>query len=251
MEIWTGFTIGLLGSLHCVGMCGPIMLAIPWGYENRFEYISRRILYHFGRILTYTAMGSLSGLLGGTIAVAGYQNALSITLGVIIIAAFIIPARFRERMFDLIGVNAVFNRIKIYWATLFKIDSLLSTFILGILNGFLPCGLVYIALAGAISTGSVIAGISYMAAFGLGTTPILIALSFLGNIAGHKARRVIGRLIPAAAIVLATLLILRGLSLGIPYISPKAMTDSKGNTSMDCCHPAQSADETPAELGGK
>ncbi|MEE9554984.1 MAG: sulfite exporter TauE/SafE family protein [candidate division Zixibacteria bacterium] len=247
MEIWTGFILGLLGSLHCAGMCGPIVLAIPWGYDRKFESILKRLLYHTGRIFTYSIIGLVVGYIGGAIAITGYQNVLSITVGTIIIIAFLIPARFKERIITAIGISKIYKQIKKLWGSLFGINSLLSIFVLGILNGFLPCGLVYIALAGAVTTGGSLQGMAYMTAFGLGTAPILLALSFLGNIIGRNARKIIGKLIPVAAVVLAVLFILRGLSLGIPYISPKTMTDSKGATNMECCHPAKPPVENSVE----
>jgi sulfite exporter TauE/SafE len=211
MEIWTGFLIGFLGSFHCVGMCGPIVLALPSGSDSKGGYIIGRAFYNFGRIITYSIFGLVGGIIGKQIVFTGYQNILSIAVGITILLVVLRPVRFLR-----------------------KIPFFPQT----ILNGFLPCGFVYLALAGAISTGGIVSGIIYMVMFGLGTAPILLALSITGRIVSLNLRRKINRLLPVGAVILAAIFILRGLSLGIPYLSPDIKKHA--DSAAGCCHGAES-----------
>jgi hypothetical protein len=221
MEIWTAFFIGLGGSLHCIGMCGPIALALPVGEHSKFALVINRLLYNFGRVLTYSLFGLIFGLFGKGIALAGFQQAATIALGVIIILWFIIPGKYKTTITNTKlsrSISAVFNRL---FGRFLQNPSHGSLFTLGVLNGFLPCGFVYFGLAGALSTGSVVSGILYMALFGLGTVPSMFAISFAGKFINVSLRHKLNRLIPVFAIVLAVIFILRGLNLGIPFVSPK------------------------------
>lgn len=220
MEIWTGFVIGFLGSFHCVGMCGPIVLALPSGSRSKNGYIMSRVFYNLGRIITYSIFGLVGGIIGKQIVLTGYQNTLSIAVGVTILLVVLRPMRLLRKIPFFRKTDFISSRLKKIWGPLLRSGSNLSLLGIGILNGFLPCGFVYLALAGAISTGGVVSGIIYMAMFGLGTAPILLALSITGKIVSLNLRRVINRLLPVGAIILAAIFILRGLSLGIPYLSP-------------------------------
>ncbi len=214
--------IGLVGSVHCVGMCGPIVLALPGqSIGSPVVYFLSRLLYNLGRVATYSFMGAVAGVIGKSISIGGYQQIVSIIMGVGILIAVLTPNKAINRLIKLPGVDSLKENIKSLWLKYFDNPSLRSLFIIGVLNGFLPCGFVYLGLAGAISTGGFASSILYMALFGLGTVPILIATSYAGKVLGIGIRRYINRLIPIGAVIIALLFILRGLSLGIPYISPK------------------------------
>ncbi|MCF7797663.1 MAG: sulfite exporter TauE/SafE family protein [Lentisphaeria bacterium] len=221
MDIWTGFIIGLLGSFHCVGMCGPITLALPGGYAQKRAWIFGRVLYNLGRIVTYSLLGIIFGIIGQSIALAGYQQSLSIALGVVILLGVFLPSKYAAKLLPFSPVQTFMVRVRDFWGRLFRNNSHPSLFTIGVLNGFLPCGFVYVGLAGAMSTGGVWSGAAYMALFGMGTFPIMLATSLAGNWVGIEVRRFIQKLVPVGAVLLAVLFILRGLSLGIPYISPK------------------------------
>jgi len=228
MEIWTGFVIGFLGSFHCVGMCGPIVLALPSGSRSKGDYIISRVIYNLGRIITYSIFGLVGGIIGKQIILTGYQNTLSIVVGVTILLVVLRPMRLLGKIPLFRKTDLISSRLKRMWGPLLRSGSNLSLLGIGILNGFLPCGFVYLALAGAVSTGGVVSGIAYMAMFGLGTAPILLALSVTGQIVSLKLRRIINRLLPVGAVILAAIFILRGLSLGIPYISPNVKAHATG-----------------------
>ena len=223
MEIWTGLVIGFFGSVHCVGMCGPIVLVLPGGGEHsHLRFLLNRILYNIGRVITYSFMGLIVGLIGKSIKLGGYQQTVSVVFGIVIILAVFLPLRGVGRIFQFPRMEGLKASVKTMWLTYFNNPSHRSLFTIGLLNGFLPCGFVYLGLAGALSTGEVWKGIAYMALFGAGTIPILMATAYAGKILSLGIRRTINRLIPVGAVIIGILFILRGLSLGIPYISPES-----------------------------
>jgi hypothetical protein len=218
--IWGGFLIGFLGSFHCVGMCGPIALALPIGKSSNVQLILSRLLYNLGRITTYAFFGAVFGFFGKGIAFAGLQRYASIALGVIILIYFLIPGKFKGRLSFTKPYQLLSNFVKKSFKRLTQSGSPQSLYLFGIINGFLPCGFVYIALAGAITTGDSISGAIFMAMFGVGTTPIMFATSMVGKFLSNNFKTRMNKLIPVFAIILAIIFILRGLSLGIPFLSP-------------------------------
>ena len=217
MDFGLAFALGILGSLHCAAMCGPLQLALPvpiGGGAGRF--IGGRILYQLGRVTTYCLLGVLAGLVGKSILLAGLQRWLSIALGVAVLAGYFISKK--------IALSAPAVRfvmwLKAAMSAQLQKRNLSSLALLGMLNGLLPCGLVYVALAGAAVCSAVWSAIAYMAAFGFGTLPMMLALSLSGKVFPPALRLKLRAAIPAGVCVLAALLILRGLSLGIPYLSP-------------------------------
>jgi hypothetical protein len=216
MMFWTAFLLGLAGSLHCVGMCGPLALALPAASASGIAYILGRAAYNAGRIMTYCLLGLVFGLIGQGLLLAGLQRWLSISIGVALIAGLIVSrkARLWKPLLNCTGW------VSARMAPLLRRRSVSALLVLGILNGFLPCGLVYVAAAGAAATGDLFSGAAYMALFGLGTTPMMLALALSGKLAPAWLRLGLRKVLPATVVLLAALLILRGLSLGIPYLSP-------------------------------
>ncbi|PWB74125.1 hypothetical protein C3F09_04380 [candidate division GN15 bacterium] len=234
LELWTGFVVGILGSIHCIGMCGPIALALPSGFPTRTQLLVSRLLYNAGRVLTYAALGAVSGLLGKTIVMAGFQRSLSIAGGVVILIMVLLPTRFAHRLLPMQAVGRFAEKIRAIWGKLFQERAMRSLFAIGILNGFLPCGFLYVGLAAAATTGGIMSGSAYMMLFGLGTVPSILATSLFGGLLTMRIRRYFLRLLPVGSLILASLLILRGLSLGIPYVSPNM--DKQTTTQHPCCH---------------
>lgn len=236
MPLWSAFLFGLLGSLHCIGMCGPIVLALPGKSAARNQFVMGRFLYNIGRTITYGFLGIFSGWIGQTIALAGYQSALSIALGVMILIMIFLPSIFAKKLLPFGFIYRLTEKVRIFWGKLFKDNSVMSLFVIGLLNGFLPCGLVYYALAASASTASVTGGIMYMIMFGLGTLPALFVMGLFGKIITLGKSKTLKRLIPIGGTILAVLIILRGMSLGIPYVSPKVKMDKKTEeVKVDCC----------------
>lgn len=224
MDIYTGFFIGLLGSFHCIGMCGPIAIALPVFSKSEFQIILGRILYNFGRVLTYAFMGAMFGLFGSRLVLIGLQQQVSIALGVVMLVYVLMPRKYKTKFASTKIYLIIVGFIKENFSKLYRVQNNRSLFIIGILNGFLPCGFVYVALAGAISTGDFISGSLFMALFGIGTMPIMLGASMAGKYLTVNLRSKITKLIPVFTFILAIIFILRGLNLGIPYVSPKLVT---------------------------
>ncbi|MGB5288709.1 MAG: sulfite exporter TauE/SafE family protein, partial [Ignavibacteriaceae bacterium] len=168
-EILAAFFIGLVGSLHCIGMCGPIAIALPVPDSNNLSFLTGRILYNLGRVVTYSFLGAVLGLVGGKIALAGAQQVVSIVLGVLIIIAVLLPQKYKNYFAQHPAIQKLAHPLKSNIGLLFSKGTFSAMFLIGILNGFLPCGLVYVALAGAIASGDAISGAAVMILFGLGT----------------------------------------------------------------------------------
>ena len=216
MELWTAFLLGLVGSLHCVAMCGPLVLALPTVGHTGVSFAVGRAAYNFGRILTYGLLGVVLGALGRTLALAGVQRWVSLGAGVVVLGGWLASSRWARPS---IATHFV-GWLKAAFAQRLRRRSLAAMLTLGLLNGLLPCGLVYAASAGAVATGGFVSALSYMLVFGVGTLPMMISLGFVGR-RFHDALRVYQpRLVPICLVLLGMLLIARGLSLGIPYLSP-------------------------------
>ena len=216
MELWTAFLLGFVGSAHCAGMCGPLALALPDG-GVRPTFIAGRVLYNFGRITIYALMGAAFGLLGQGFALAGLQRWVSLVIGAAILIGLIVSPRFA----NVVPVVRFVGWLKSALGGLLRRRALPSLFGIGLLNGLLPCGLVYVACAGATTTGTVLTGAQYMIAFGFGTVPMMLAISLAGTKLQFALRFRVQRLIPVSLALVGLLLLLRGMALGIPYVSPK------------------------------
>jgi len=215
---------GLLGSFHCIGMCGPIAFLLPLDRTNNFNKLMQIFLYHSGRIFSYAIIGFAFGLLGKSLSLFGLQQQLSIIIGTIMLLLVLIPKR---KLGKLNPENAGFkfvNKLKNHLGQELKKKRPDTFFTVGFLNGFLPCGLVYMAVLGAIAGGNALEGSFYMVLFGLGTVPLMTGAIWISNIITVKSRKYIRRLIPIFVGIIAVLFILRGMGLGIPYISPKQIT---------------------------
>lgn len=207
---------GLAGSFHCIGMCGPIALALPVGKLSFLEATINRVLYNLGRIFTYSVLGGAFGYFGKTLFVVGFQQHLSILVGLLMMG-LILPNRlitwrpFQKLTHLLMGI---FKKV-------FPLKSLVGFMLLGLLNGLLPCGFVYLALVGASATNTPIGGSIFMAFFGFGTAPMMFSMGILPKFLTLKFRQNINQYLPVYTLLLAIFFIVRGLNLGIPYLSPK------------------------------
>lgn len=221
MEIFAGLVIGFIGSFHCIGMCGPIALALPVSGSDNFRFFAGRIIYNLGRIFSYASMGILFGFIGQKFVISGFQQILSIALGIFILIIVFTPQKIRSKIYGANIIQKLINPLKVSIGSLFKQQNYFSFLSIGFLNGFLPCGFVYVGLAGAISTGSAFNGMIFMISFGLGTFPAMYAVSIFSKFIRLDIRKKLSRLMPLFAIFLAVLFIMRGMNLGIPYVSPK------------------------------
>lgn len=226
--ISAGLLLGLMGSLHCVGMCGPLSLALPVHDLSASRRATALGLYHLGRIATYALAGLVFGIAGRGLYLAGMQQTISIVLGsVILLAAFhIIFSRSAPRPAVVKKFNVALQQRMVKLLNQPTWKSYLS---FGALNGVLPCGMVYVAIAAAVSTNNVLHSVLFMTGFGFATLPAMFALGFFGYMMSLQVRNRFRRLSPYIMGVLGVILVLRGLNLGIPFISP-VMQSATGDT---------------------
>lgn len=218
--LYSAFFFGLISSLHCVGMCGPIAMMLPVDRNNQAKKVVQIMLYHIGRLTAYSLLGLFFGLLGKGLFLAGIQQQLSIFIGIMMIIFVVIPEKvFAQYNFSK-PIYKVIAKVKTSLGSQFKNKSFKSLFIIGLLNGFLPCGLVYVALFGAIAMQSETLGVAYMFLYGLGTIPMMSAVVYISNVLSVPMRNKMQKVIPFVAIFIGMLFILRGMGLGIPFISP-------------------------------
>jgi sulfite exporter TauE/SafE len=229
--LFTAFLMGFVGSVHCAAMCGPLALAVPMAGSTRASAVASRLIFNAGRLLVYGLLGFLFGLIGKSVVLAGLQQCLSLVAGLVM---------FLFLGLSFCGVDNPFSRsllgIRHIFRSFLTERSYFATFILGGANGFLPCGLVYMAGTASLACGGVWASCIYMVVFGIGTLPVMLGIAFYrGRLLQMLART---RFIPVAPIAVAFValsLILRGLSLGIPYVSP---AKTKSGITCPACVPA-------------
>ena len=231
--IWQGFLIGFVGSLHCFGMCGPIALMIPTSQIPVLKFF-QIITYNFGRVLTYSFFGLVFGLIGETIRLAEIQQYVSIIVGVLIVL-IVLGTLFSYHQ----GANkanqfvtSIFNPVKKKLGTVLGKERK-NLFSIGILNGFLPCGLIYIALSTALTTNSIGESIGFMAAFGIGTIPAMLSVMYFRGIINKKVN--MGKVVPYMMLVVGLMLVLRGMNLGIPYLSPEIQKTAQNTEVLGGC----------------
>jgi len=219
------FFIGLFGSIHCIGMCGPLAFAIPVPDNKWWLVIADKVFYNAGRIITYSILGLLIGFAGRQLWMYGLQQGISLITGFLIVMAGI-TRLFKIRFAENKILSRVMQPVNKLLGYAFKNHS--GHFIIGIINGLLPCGFVYLALAGAINTPNPVSAATYMFWFGLGTFPLMLLATIGSGFAGPAVRRKINRTIPYVMVCLGCWFILRGLNLNIPYLSPAKQTTSAG-----------------------
>jgi hypothetical protein len=227
------FLMGMAGSLHCVGMCGPIAMTLPLQQSSGLHRLSGTLLYNAGRITTYAIAGFLFGWIGRSFQFFGWQQKISILLGITILLFLIGPLAWSGKSLHPLISQAMY-RVRAALAKLLHDPKPSALYTTGLLNGLLPCGLVYMALAGSAITGRGPEGAGFMAAFGAGTVPAMLATSYLGQWMKQPLRLRLRKIYPVLMAAMAILLILRGLNLGIPMLSPKLNVPA--NAAVDC-HP--------------
>lgn len=214
----SAFGLGFLSSFHCVGMCGAIAFSLPTQRLPVVQKTTDILLYNAGRVSLYALFGLLFGWLGRQLYIAGFQQWFSILAGIVILlsVAYVLFS-FRLHVFRFRFVN---NWVQNLMSNFLKQPRVGYMFLLGAANGLLPCGLVYFAITGALATGSVGNAVIFMMLFGAGTFPAMFLVSFFGYRLKISWRVMIKKAMPFVIAVMGMLLILRGMGLGIPYVSP-------------------------------
>lgn len=225
--------LGLLGSFHCIGMCGPIAFMLPIDRKNKVKQFFQILSYHLGRLLTYSIIGLLFGLLGKGFQLFGFQQQISIITGVLMVLTILLPKLFQKiKISKFISKGVI--KLKSALGKELKNKNNNTFFTIGFLNGYLPCGLVYMAVLGAISSSNALAGSLYMFLFGLGTIPLMSAVVYAGNFINQLFRKRVQQIIPVIVVVIGVLFVLRGLGLNIPFVSPHASVSTFTSTANGC-----------------
>jgi sulfite exporter TauE/SafE len=200
----SAFIIGLAGSLHCVGMCGPLMISLN-SNGSRKSFAS----YHTGRLLVYSGLGLAFGIVGQGLALLEVQRVLAIIMGVFIIILYAVPSTriwIEKQYYESIVFASIRKKMNSYFSSGSK------WFVAGVLNGLIPCGLIYLALAGSLLLAKPLLGMGFMFLFGLGTLPALILISFFEALIPEGRKRKFSSVYSVVAIVAGGILVFRGLA---------------------------------------
>ena len=213
--------LGFASGFHCIGMCGPIALSMGLTKKQATNYYLQNLTYQFGRIFTYALLGALLGIIGEGFEMAGFQQYLTIIVGIVLIVMALFSFGGKDFASKIPFLSKFLLKVKMNLGTLLQKADYRSRFTTGILNGFLPCGMVYMALTASLASGGIWQSAAFMALFGLGTLPFMFLVVLLGNLMTTAFRIKVLKFVPVMMIVLGGLFILRGMEIGIPYISPK------------------------------
>jgi sulfite exporter TauE/SafE len=235
-EFYVIFALGLFSSLHCVTMCGPIVLSysLPLGSRKFLDQAFAHVFYNFGRILTYALLGALAGLFGETVGfvgqLAGYENIAAIVAGVLmVVAGFImldiLPSKRLQKFNPLLYTSRLLRPL----SSRFSSTSIGSKFSLGLMLGFLPCGLIYAALLKSMATGTMIAGALTMTAFGLGTAASLLAIGIFSTAFSYRLSRWGTRLAAVSVLLLGLFMVSRG-------VMPLVAARTQSPEAVPACH---------------
>lgn len=227
----SGIALGVVSSFHCVGMCGAIAFALPVHHLPQHQKVMGIALYNLGRIAVYALLGCFFGFVGRQFFVGGMQQWFSIMLGILLLSVVLVPLVV-QRQVRLQPIVHLQNRLQNFIASYIQKKQLYVFFLIGMANGLLPCGMVYFAITGAMAAGSIQGGVVFMAAFGLGTLPLMMLLSYFGFVLSIATRNTLKKSIPFFMAGMAVLLILRGMNLGIPYVSPHLQ--NTGASAISC-----------------
>ncbi|RYY15924.1 MAG: sulfite exporter TauE/SafE family protein [Chitinophagaceae bacterium] len=215
----TAFSLGLISSLHCVVMCGPLSMALPVGKLTFTKKSLAFLTYNVGRIITYTILGLVIGMAGGSARLFGWQQLLSVTTGVILLAMLLqkyLPGGFAGSKLSPVRYSFIYRLI----SRCSRVKGNTGFLVFGMANGMLPCGMVYFALVTGLNAGSVTASIIFMFVFGTGTLPAMLALNLGSHRVRLESRIWMKKFVPWFICLIAVLLIIRGMNLGVPFLSP-------------------------------
>lgn len=219
--IISALSLGFASGFHCIGMCGPIALSMGLTKKQATNYYLQNLTYQFGRIATYAFLGAILGILGQGFEMVGVQQYLTIAVGILLIIMAMFSFGGKDFASKIPFLSQFLFKVKMNLGKLLQKADYKSRFSTGILNGFLPCGMVYMALTASLASGGILQGATFMALFGLGTLPFMFFVVLVANLMTTAFRIKILKFVPVMMIVLGGLFILRGMEVGIPYLSPK------------------------------
>lgn len=249
--IIAGLILGLGSNFHCIGMCGPIAMAVPVNRKNNLTILSGTLQYNLGRVLTYALLGLIVGSIGLSINTLGLLQWISIIAGIFLIV--FAWRKYLQHLLPMVKLNlSMHSFTNKYLGKLIRSKSPFKLSLLGMLNGLLPCGMVYVALGNALLGGDMLSGALAMAAFGVGTLPGMMAVTFMANKLSLQVRRRMNKAVPYILTIVGVMVVLRGMNLGIPFVSPnvnmaKVINQETGEeeetVTMSCCHSKSECEE--------
>ena len=223
--LYSAFIFGILGSFHCIGMCGPIAFMLPVSRDDQAKKFLQVMLYHLGRLIAYSIIGLAFGLVGKSLDLFGFQQQLSIAVGILMLLMVLFPYLKLKGLQVANPMAKAISRVRSSLGQALKKKTPDTFFTIGFLNGFLPCGLVYMAVFGAVASGGLLQGSLYMILFGAGTIPLMTTAVYSKGLLNRIPQRKVRRMVPVFVAVVGILFILRGSGLGIPYISPAPVVE--------------------------
>ncbi|WP_341225921.1 sulfite exporter TauE/SafE family protein [uncultured Arcticibacterium sp.] len=210
--LWSALVMGFFGSLHCAGMCGPLTLLLPNDKKKYATFLLGRTLYNIGRVLTYALLGLLIGFIGQNTTFFISKGVLSVWLGLIILIGLLVSGNFIQNKYLYNKLSSFTSKLKSGFRKSFEANYFTGQLVFGTINGLLPCGLVYAALAGAFIQLDALSGAAFMALFGLGTVPMMLSISLGSGWIKKRFGNRIKNIIPATYALLACWLIFRGIT---------------------------------------
>lgn len=218
--IFSALALGFATGFHCIGMCGPIALSMGLTRKQAARFHLQNTTYNLGRIVTYAALGAILGSVGKGFEMAGFQRYLTIFSGILLILLAVFTYAGNDYVLKIPFLSRFFLGVKNRLGKILRASDLKSRFATGILNGLLPCGMVYMALTASLAAGGIWQGALFMTLFGFGTFPFMFLVVLAGNLITGTVRAAVLRIVPGLMLILGALFIVRGLELGIPYLSP-------------------------------
>ena len=213
---YLAISMGLMSSFHCIGMCGPIALALPVQRGSFFQKFGGLFIYNGGRALTYAALGATIGTIGSSLAWLGYIRYLSVFAGILILVFVFWPTKLDRYFHPPLFWKEAINHLKKGMSQMLHSHKMSGWLMLGMLNGLLPCGLVYLALISSVATGTVAAGSTFMFLFGIGTLPMMMTIGFLKNRITPSLRNQMRKLTPVMLAVAGIWMVGRGIFIQYP-----------------------------------
>lgn len=220
------FLMGFLGSLHCAVMCGPLMLSMPFPKNSYFKSAIQVISYQLGRILVYVLLGIFVGWVGSSFTIFVNQKLLSLSIGIVLVSFTVLQfSGYYVKRFNTMQ-SFILKPVSTLMGKIFKLP--FFSFFAGMLNGLIPCGMVYLALATALNLASIKGAASFMFLFGVGTTPLMLMITLSGTYLKKYIPFNTQKLIPWFMFFMGVLLILRSADLGISFFSPNTSLHANG-----------------------
>lgn len=229
--MWAGFILGFLGSLHCLGMCGPLIISLPFSSKLTVKNFSLILLYHSGRFMAYGLLGLFIGIIGAGLKLILVQQWVSIITGILLLLAVISHFIGRGNSFSM----KLFGKVRKLFQPMLLKKKFTGVLASGMINGFLPCGLVYFAAFSALALASASQGFFYMILFGLGTLPTILAVHLSRNFLVSKWRFNYNKWMYGFVFIMAIWFLFRGMGLGIPYVSPAIKIETAKKEAGACC----------------